>query len=247
MFFVPISRNLPVFGRPAAENMLWTFTISPGFFGSGMIMGPEIALHMLAGAVVGWAILSPYANRRGWAPGPIEDWNTGSRGWIVWVSLSVLIADALVKISWICLRPFWIRYEERLARLPQLIKNGWNQARQRASSYSSIHSSSSIDRYDEDVGSDQENSAHHYDNTTATKHIASAAPYILGFGFILSILVCILATQVVFGSNVPWYYVLLSVILALPMAVVAIRSLGESDYNPQSGLGMALIFHVVFF
>jgi hypothetical protein len=29
---------------------------------------------MLAGAVAGWAVLSPLAHERGWAPGEVDDW-----------------------------------------------------------------------------------------------------------------------------------------------------------------------------
>lgn len=70
-----------------------------------MIIGPYLSLHMLLGAVVGWGILSPYAKHRGWAPGDVDDWATGSRGWIIWVSLASLLADALTKLAWLVLRP----------------------------------------------------------------------------------------------------------------------------------------------
>lgn len=80
MYFVVITRNLPVFEHLAADKWLWILTLSPGFFGFGMIMGPEITLHMLTGAIVGWGILSPYAKHRGWAQGSIDVWNDGSRG-----------------------------------------------------------------------------------------------------------------------------------------------------------------------
>lgn len=54
---------------------------------------------------IGWGILSPLAKQRGWAPGPIKDWGTGSKGWIVWVSLAIMLADALVSLGWLALRP----------------------------------------------------------------------------------------------------------------------------------------------
>ena len=51
-------------------------------------MGPATTLHMLLGAIIGWGILSPLAKSKGWAPGPVEDWSSGSKGWIVWISLA---------------------------------------------------------------------------------------------------------------------------------------------------------------
>jgi hypothetical protein len=47
---------------------------------------------------VGWAILSPLAKFEGWAPGPVGDMSTGSRGWILWVSLAIMCADSIVSL-----------------------------------------------------------------------------------------------------------------------------------------------------
>ena len=49
--------------------------------------------------IVGWAILSPLAKFQGWAPGPVGDMSTGSRGWILWVSLAVMCADSIVSLT----------------------------------------------------------------------------------------------------------------------------------------------------
>ena len=65
---------------------------------------------------------------------------------------------------------------------------------------------------------------------------------VLGIGFVVSIVVCILTTDKVFGAKIPWAYVLLAIVLSLPMGVVGIRSLGELDYNPQSGLSKDQFF-----
>jgi len=48
--------------------------------------------------IVGWAILSPLAKFEGWAPGPVGDMSTGSRGWILWVSLAIMCADSIVSL-----------------------------------------------------------------------------------------------------------------------------------------------------
>lgn len=93
-----------MFGHEAASKWLWTLDLSPGFFGQRMIMGPFVSLHMLFGAFIGWGVLSPDAKYRGWAPGEVDDWETGSRGWIIWVSLASLITDALVKLVWAVLQ-----------------------------------------------------------------------------------------------------------------------------------------------
>ena len=68
-------------------------------------MGPATTIHMLLGAVIGWAVLSPIAKYQGWASGEVGDWNTGSKGWIVWISLAIMLSDAIVSLGWLILRP----------------------------------------------------------------------------------------------------------------------------------------------
>jgi len=55
-------------------------------------------LRCAQGMVFGWAILSPLAKLEGWAPGPVGDMSTGSRGWILWVSLAIMCADSIVSL-----------------------------------------------------------------------------------------------------------------------------------------------------
>ena len=59
---------------------------------------------MLAGKIVGWAILSPLARYKGWAPGTLQDWDTGSRGWILWSSLASLLCNSIVNFMWMLVK-----------------------------------------------------------------------------------------------------------------------------------------------
>ncbi|KAL2265616.1 hypothetical protein VTJ83DRAFT_6716 [Remersonia thermophila] len=116
-YFVPVLRNLPVFGSAAATAWLWTFNPSLAYVGQGIIMGPATTLHMLLGAVVGWGALSPLAKSQGWAPGPVGDWEKGSKGWIVWTSLAIMLADAIVSLGYLAFRSA-SRYAPQLKGLP---------------------------------------------------------------------------------------------------------------------------------
>lgn len=73
--------------------------MSPAYIGQGIIMGLPTTLSMLLGALLGWGILAPLAKVKGWAPGAIGDWKTGGRGWILWVSLGIMLADCLVGLT----------------------------------------------------------------------------------------------------------------------------------------------------
>ncbi|RDL33005.1 Uncharacterized protein BP5553_08444 [Venustampulla echinocandica] len=99
-YFLPILHNIPIFGGVAASKWLWTFNLSFGYFGQGVITGHIVMINMLAGAIVGWGILSPLAKGMGWAPGLVRDWESGSRGWTIWISLAAMLADALVDLVW---------------------------------------------------------------------------------------------------------------------------------------------------
>lgn len=59
---------------------------------------PSTNSNVRQGMTVGWAILSPLAKFEGWAPGPVGDMSTGSRGWILWVSLAIMCADSIVSL-----------------------------------------------------------------------------------------------------------------------------------------------------
>lgn len=62
-------------------------------------MGLPTTLSMLLGAVLGWGILAPLAKYKGWTPGEIDDWKTGGRGWILWISLGMMLSDCIVGLS----------------------------------------------------------------------------------------------------------------------------------------------------
>ncbi|CAH6721063.1 putative oligopeptide transporter [[Candida] jaroonii] len=94
-YYAPILRNIPIFGA-TGKKYLWTFQPSPAYIGQGIIMGLPTVSYMLFGSVLGWGILSPMAKILGWAPGDIDDWKTGSQGWIMWISLSIMISDSIV-------------------------------------------------------------------------------------------------------------------------------------------------------
>jgi len=97
-YFVPVLKNIPVFtymGLPLATEFYWMITPSFSYIGQGMIMGVHTCLSMLVGAVLGWGILGPTARQMGWAPGPVNSFDIGAQGWILWISLAVMMAESV--------------------------------------------------------------------------------------------------------------------------------------------------------
>ncbi|PVU97288.1 hypothetical protein BB561_000617 [Smittium simulii] len=97
--FYPKFKSLPIFGRYLSDVWLWNLFPSLSFAGQGIIMGLPTTSHMLLGAIVGWGVLSPLAKLKGWAPGDVSDWKNGSRGWILWISLAIMIVDSIASLS----------------------------------------------------------------------------------------------------------------------------------------------------
>ncbi|KAK9762552.1 OPT superfamily [Basidiobolus ranarum] len=108
-FFFPILSRLPIFGQKAVE-WNWFLTPSLSYMGQGIIMGLPTTLSMLVGAIVGWGILSPISYFSGWAPGPVDDAQTGARGWILWISLAVMISESIVGLGVIVVKEFKQRW-----------------------------------------------------------------------------------------------------------------------------------------
>ena len=61
--------------------------------------GCTSGLLLINGLHAGFGILGPYARGQGWAPGPIGDWKNGATGWILWISLAIMLGDSLTSLS----------------------------------------------------------------------------------------------------------------------------------------------------
>ncbi|OAT13580.1 oligopeptide transporter [Blastomyces gilchristii SLH14081] len=233
IYFVPILKKLPILGSHAASEWLWSMDLSPGFLGQGIITGPIIPLHMFIGAIIGWGILSPYAKHQGWAPGDVDDWETGSRGWIIWVSLAALFADASVKLSWFIVRPFWNKNDS--VTYPRPPRGRY----QTVPTHDDFETPQFCDSQVVDRSSNRWSPLKGERVHLSDSPITSRA---LGLGFLVSVVICILAINFTFGNFITWYHTILAIALSLPMAVIGIRSLAETDYNPESALVSQLVF-----
>ncbi|KAL6858651.1 OPT oligopeptide transporter domain-containing protein [Trichoderma novae-zelandiae] len=245
-YFLPILRDLPIFGTVAASTWLWTLNPSLAYVGQGIIMGTETTLHMTLGAIVGWGILSPLAKMKGWAPGPVDDWERGSKGWIVWVSLAIMLVDAVVSLAYIAFRPI---FETHVATIVSELQRRVRHSRI-AALFGSSHRYSPIsaeEEEDEDEEEDDNQSSTLRDDQTSSAEEENAglddAPVeqqvssrVVSWGLLASVLVCVLSTRIVFGDLVPLYAIVIAVLMALVLSIMGVRALGETDLNPVSGI-----------
>lgn len=229
-YFVPVLHKLPIFGLHLARKWEWTLNPSPAYVGQGIIMGPATTLHMLLGAIIGWAILSPLAKHRTWAPGPVDDWETGSKGWIVWVSLAVMLADAVVNLGWLILRP-------ALDHGPALTRDAIRKYKQSSNVQDFVKSylvtsggqysrlSYQSEQQEGDGESPDDAPPHHLVSNTA---VAIWLP--------LTLVLCVICVHITFGEYMPLSHNILALLLALLLSIMGVRALGETDLNPVSGI-----------
>ncbi|KAG0681060.1 hypothetical protein C6P41_004639 [Kluyveromyces marxianus] len=97
-YFVPAVKSIPVFGNYAAKVYLWSIEPSPAYIGQGIIMGLPTVSYMLLGCFLGWAVLAPLSRHMHWVDpnADVHDWESGFQGWIIWTSLSIMVADSVV-------------------------------------------------------------------------------------------------------------------------------------------------------
>lgn len=216
-FFIPVLRSLPVFGGKLSHVYQWNFQPSPAYIGQGIIMGLPSVSYMLFGAILGWGVLAPLSKYLGWAPGPIDNWVTGGQGWILWLSLSVMIADSVVSFVVVTMRGLNSLVRQYTAENVPLLED-----REESSVASKI---SFVD--------------------VAQKHLVDNRTTVVGL--VLSSFLCIGAMRIVFGDLVPYYATVMAIVLALFFSVLGVRALGETDLNPVSGIGKLsqLIFAVI--
>ena len=190
-------------------------------------MGPSTSLHMLLGAIIGWGFLSPLAKNRGWAPGPVDDWEEGSKGWIVWVSLAIMLADSIINLGWLVARPL-LYYGPLYGR--KLL--GALRSRSSTHDYSAIG-----EGQDEDpslkLADGHEINNQDEDTAPPSQLISNRTVAIL---LPITLVLNVVCMHVAFGNLITPALSVLATFLALVLSIMGVRALGETDLNPVSGI-----------
>ncbi|KAL6235976.1 hypothetical protein BDW75DRAFT_126472 [Aspergillus navahoensis] len=238
-YFVPQVREIPILGLPLAQNWLWTLNPSPAYVGQGIIMGPSTCAHMLFGAVLGWGVLSPLAKARGWAPGPVDSWEDGSKAWIVWVSLAIMLADSIVSLGWLVLNPTLGHAPKLLERISNTRVGRWIASKSpnippRSYHYSALSpiteessGPASLTHAEADVRADEDEDA------PRSELISMRTVLIL---LPLTLILNVACMHFVFGDVMSPLLSSLATLLAVLLSIMGVRALGETDLNPVSGI-----------
>ncbi|KAJ5167091.1 uncharacterized protein N7482_005872 [Penicillium canariense] len=241
-YFVPLVRDIPLFGIGLAHNWLWTLNPSPAYIGQGIIMGPSTCMHMLFGAVLGWGILSPLARARGWAPGPVDSWDNGSKAWIVWISLAIMLADSLVSLGWLVIKPLVSRAPKWVALFRSTRVGQWITVRlpSPTSHQHSYINYSALDSGNHELAHENQDGSHSQvaagaeeDDAPPSQLISTRTVVIL---LPLTLILNVVCMHYVFGDIISPLLSSLATLLAVLLSVMGVRALGETDLNPVSGI-----------
>lgn len=221
-----------------------------------MIIHPMVSAHMLLGAVIGWGILSPIAKHKGWAPGPVDQWQDGSQGWIIWIALGVLLGDSIVGIGWILLRPFLLKPAEGDSLVRRLssefikhisacfptrespisrniLESQFHEAQERtpllASENEAQATSDSLLQPLDDAPP-----AHRLSNITSLYWLAAVS------------LFCFFTTWYLFGNLLSVLQIALAITVIPPLGIASIRSMGETDNSLASSLGLCTKWDLIY-
>lgn len=207
----------------------------------------------LAGAIVGWGVLSPLSSHKGWAPGAPMDSDQGSRGkggpaqplcdrlkadriiasasgWILWISLAIMCSESIISL------------------LSLAVSNGISDIRYWLAARRERHAQySPLNVNDPDSSTE---AAHPREDNVDEEHEPPSRltplSYVL-WGLGGSTLLAIGVLWATFGRDISPWATCLAIVLGSIFAVLGIRALGETDLNPVSGIGKLsqLIFAVV--
>ncbi|KAL3479802.1 OPT oligopeptide transporter protein-domain-containing protein [Aspergillus californicus] len=228
-YFVPQIRDVPILGTSLAQNWLWTLNPSPAYVGQGIIMGPSTCMHMLLGAALGWGVLSPLAKSRGWAPGPVDSWEDGSKAWIVWISLAIMLADSIVSLGWLVVKPALRFAPSIINKLSNTRIARWIISKSSGLTghynYSALHPSEEPDTTGSKTAAD--------DDAPRSQLISMRTVLIL---LPITLILNVVCMHIVFGDIIPPFLSGLATLLAVLLSVMGVRALGETDLNPVSGI-----------
>lgn len=178
---------------------------------------------MLLGGVLGWGILSPLARSHMWAPGPIDDMETGFRGWLLWVSIGFLLGDVVVRAS------------ESVMNACLAFYRGLRLSARRGLAVDNAHRDPDVQPLLEPLTGPNLVEATPA-STQESRETNVVSNRVLLWFFLFSVAVCILATYVVFGHAVPIHLTVVAVLVALPLCVVVLQASGETSTVPSQSL-----------
>lgn len=147
----------------------------------------------------------------------------------MWVSLAIMLADSIVSLGWLLLRPtIWYarNYGPGLVRG---VKERSLKAHFRSLTDPKTHGYSPVGGATKQPAEPKEE-----DYDAPPEHLIGVKTTLIGL--VLSLAFCVFAVQYSFKGIISIPLTLLALLLALLLSIMGVRALGETDLNPVSGI-----------
>ncbi|KAL0489118.1 hypothetical protein AKO1_009024 [Acrasis kona] len=95
-FFIPLLQDPPM--PVLLHKYGFTLHFSPMLLGGGMLSGLRATGSLVAGSIIGWAVIGPIVESQKLVQGAPMSYVNGIRGWILWVGVAVMAADSIVQL-----------------------------------------------------------------------------------------------------------------------------------------------------
>lgn len=200
--------------------------INPLLMGGGILSGPRSCISLSLGAIVGWGILSPIVYYKKWSIEQSAMSFNGSRGWILWVGVASMTADAFVSLLFTLPLIF-----NGVISLIKRIQTSNQKNYNKDSIHLMIHSNNpSMDSLD------SKDTIEHAVEIIKQNNSSYTIPwyYWVGGIFISTIYITIIGQ---FQFNLKFYFIWIAIPLSFLLTIVAIRCVGSTDINPIGGMG----------
>ena len=157
--------------------------------------------------------------------GPVDDWDNGSRGWIFWVGIGLILGDSAAGLVWVIGKPLmpWAQRQFRLQRLERLGGQVLEE-RERLLLHSLAIKDNKVDSAVDD-------------NWPATSRVTLKLMLWTGAILLLLYFVSLLS---VFQEFVPPFATLIAVVLIPFGGFISMRSLGETDNGAALAIGTSI-------
>ncbi len=182
----PIHEWIPVAALATAAAWGFKLYLGPSLFGAGFIIGPRVAISLMLGALLAWAVVGPLVLSAGWVDGAIMSYSDGPRGWLLWPGVALMVSDAL----------------------SHLVFNAGTFVR-------ALRPPASLGEATDDPDA--------IPNAWWITGLAAGSVLTVAVGY--------------FVFNIAWWLSPIAIVLSAVLAVVAVRSTGETDINPVGGMG----------
>ena len=161
----------------------------------------------------------------------------------MWISLSIMISDSVVSLIVVTVRTLLhfvssVRNSEKelATQAVRDISQPIESSEQFSSSVEPTHTDTN---HSMNKGSDNDSTETTQSvqmlRDVSKKHLVPNAWVFCGLTF--SCILCVVSTRAVFGTVIPVYAIVISVIMSLFLSILGVKALGETDLNPVSGIG----------